>query len=153
MRTHLALAAIALLATGAHAMPPSPTDLSALEALAAANDLAWNAADATAISRQYTTDSSLRLSPMDSALIGREAVRTYFARVFGQRPPGMRHISRLERVEMIAPDLAFADVHVRVEQREGDGWALAREFVNHSVLRRENGIWHLHAVRAHRLSR
>ena len=146
----IALASAAVISP-ADAAPPTPEDQTVLEALAARNDAAWNAADAAAISAQYSEDGSLRLSGMTEALTGRAAVHSYFERSFAQRPPGLRHVSRLQRIEMVAPDLAFADAHVRVETLQEGRWQLAREFVNHSLLRREAGGWRLHSVRAHRL--
>lgn len=153
MRVLLTAAAAALLIPFAEAgaAPPAPADRAALETLAARNDAAWTAADAAAIAADYSADGTLRLAGMTEALAGHGAVRGYFERAFAARPAGFRHITRLEKIDLVTPDIAFADARVRVEQLKDGRWELAREFLNHSVLRKEQGAWRIHSVRAHRL--
>ncbi len=152
MRLSLAAAAAALLlTTAARAAPPGAADRAALENLAARNDSAWTAGDAAAIAADYSADGTLRLAGMAEALEGSKAVRGYFERAFAARPSSFRHVTRLERIDIVGRDIAFADAHVRVEQLKDGKWEAVREFLNHSVLRKERGAWKLHSVRAHRL--
>jgi uncharacterized protein (TIGR02246 family) len=148
---HLLIAAAAALLTpaAAAAAPPSPAEREALEALAARNDGAWNAADAVAVSADYASDGSLRLTGMAAALEGRDAVRAYFEKAFAARPATFRHVTRLQAIDMVAPGVALADAEVRVEQLKEGRWELARRFLNHSVLKRDGGAWRIQAVRAH----
>lgn len=144
-------AAVLMTATGALAAAPSATDRVALEKLAADNDAAWNAKNVAVVSGQYVADASLRLGT-SAAHDGREAVRAYFTRAFGARQGNLRHVSKVDNIDMVTPDLAFADAYVRVERDNSDGTVtLMREFRNHSIVVRENGQWRMRAVRAHPL--
>ena len=76
-------------------------------------------------------------------------MRSYFGRAFAARPDGFRHVSRVEGIELLDPDTALADTHVRVERRQPDGsWALQREFRSYSVIVRSKDGWRLRSVRA-----
>jgi uncharacterized protein (TIGR02246 family) len=150
MRKAIGLAAI-LSAGAASAAPLPAAERAVLEAVAAANDAAWNAGDAATIAGGYAEDATLRLSGMTSALAGRPAIRAFFEKSFAARRETMRHITQVQTIEQIGPDLAFADSHVRVERRSGDGWELAASYLNHSLLRRENGQWRMIALRANKL--
>lgn len=135
----------------ASAAPPSPAERAALEALAARNDSAWDAGDAAAIAADYTAGGSLRLGGMGEALEGRHSVRAYFDKAFAARPATFRHITALQKIDVVAPGVAFADAEVRVEQLKDGRWKLARRFLNHSMLKPEAGTWRIQAVRAHLL--
>ena len=140
--------ALALLAAPAVAEPPSAADQAQLAALAAEADSAWNEKDADRMAAAYTPGATLGLGggkPID----GRDAVRSTFQRNFAARQGTMRHLTTVERTELIAPDLAMSDAAVRVEQQQPDGsWTLMRSFRNVSLARREAGAWKLHSVRA-----
>ena len=88
---------------------------------------------------------------MAAPVAGRAAVRSFFEGNFARREGTLRHITQLESIDLVAPGIALADAHVRVEQLRDGRWELVRSFANHSVVRREAGGWRLHAVRAHRL--
>lgn len=144
---HLILA-LALLAAPALAQQPSPADRAALDALAAEADAAWNEKNAARIAAVYTEGASLRLSG-GAAIEGREAIRSNFDRNFAARHGTMRHITQVDRAELIGPHLALSDAGVRVEQLQADGsWKLMRTFRNVSLARREGKTWKLHLVRA-----
>lgn len=154
MRMKGLITALAVLAVvgQAQAAAPAEADRAALMALAAANDEAWDAGDADRIGAQYAADGTLRIGHIEGTRRGRDSIRTYFATVFAGRPQGLRHITRIDHIEMIRDDLAFADGIVRVERAgEGGTWTLMRTFRNHSVAVRENGTWRLHSVRAQRI--
>jgi uncharacterized protein (TIGR02246 family) len=141
--------AAGLLATSALAAPPSRADQAALERLAAENDAAWDAANAEVISNQYAIDGNLKLGGTDLN-DGRAAIQSYFERSFARRPAGLRHVSQVERIDMVTPNTAFADAHVRLERENADGSrTLLREFRNHSVLVRDGSTWRIRAVRSH----
>lgn len=133
----------------AMAAPVSTTDRQALERLAAANDAAWGAKDVKTISGQYTADGSVRVSPRSAVVSGQEPVTTFFSQAFARRQGTHRHITTLDHIELVAPDMALADASVRVEQQQADGrWSLVRTFRNVSLAVRENGQWKLRSVRA-----
>jgi uncharacterized protein (TIGR02246 family) len=145
----LLLTAAALLASApALAQPVGPADQAALQALADEADAAWNLKDAARMAAAYTDNASLRLAA-GPAIAGREAIRTVFTRNFAARQGTMRHVTSVDRAELIEPNLAFTDAGVRVEQQQPDGsWTLMRSFRNVSVARREAGAWKLQSVRA-----
>lgn len=133
----------------AMAAPVSTTDRQALERLAAANDAAWGAKDVKTISAQYTAEGSVRVSPRSPVVSGQEPVKTFFSQAFARRQGTHRHITTLDHIELVAPDMALADASVRVEQQQADGrWSLVRTFRNVSLAVRENGQWKLRSVRA-----
>jgi uncharacterized protein (TIGR02246 family) len=134
------------------AAPPGKTDIGEMQRLADSNDAAWNLGDATAISGNYAAEGSLRLSDAAEVFQGREAVRSYFAKSFAGRPAGFRHVTRLDHIDMITPDVAFTDAHVRVEKSNPDGsWSTVREYRNNSVAVRQGKKWQLRTVRAYAL--
>jgi ketosteroid isomerase-like protein len=131
------------------AAPVSGADRRALEGLAAANDAAWNAKDVPAMAGQYTADGSVRVSPQLPVVAGNGPVSKFFGEAFARRQGVFRHITTLDHVEAVAPDMALADAGVRVEKQEADGsWSLVRSFRNISLVVRENGQWKLRSVRA-----
>lgn len=148
---HIATALVALVAaTGVGAREPSAAERAQLKALADATDVIWNAGDAVKLAEAYTSDSSLVLFPR-TVIKGQDGIKQYFTRSFAQRPPKMRHVTRMGEVEMLNDELALVDGHVRLEQQQDDGsWKLIRYFVNHSVVaRQKDGKWLLRNVRAH----
>ena len=142
-------AALAFGAVSASAAPVPDADRSALQTVAAEADAAWNAKDAAAMSGQYVEDGSVRVGAGSARVEGREAVRAYFAAAFARRPAGFRHVTRIEGIEMIEPDVALAETLVRVERTgAAGGWELVREFKTDSLLVRDKGVWRMRAVRA-----
>ena len=131
------------------ASPPSEVDRAALQQLAAANDAAWGDKDVTTISTQYVADGSLRVSPQAPVISGREQVTEFFDRAFARRQGTHRHITELDNIELISPDMALADAGVRVERQEADGsWSLVRTFRSVTLAVRGGGTWKLRSVRA-----
>jgi ketosteroid isomerase-like protein len=136
-------------ASAAQAAPLAEADRKALEKLAAANDAAWNAKDVSTMSGQYADDGTVRVSPASPVIAGKGPVAIFFGEAFGRRQGTYRHITSLDHIEAVAPDMALADASVRVEQQQADGsWSLVRNFRNISLVVREGGEWKLRAVRA-----
>lgn len=149
MRLAITILSMALALGGtAAAAPPGAADRAALERLAAANDSAWTAKDWSAITGQYVESGTLRVAPTAPIQIGRPAIERFFKASFERRPAGFRHVTRIDHIELVAPDIAVADGHVRVERSGPDGWTLVREFANSSLVVRQGGRWKLHSVRA-----
>ncbi len=137
-------------AASALAAPPSPADEVALRQLGAAADAAWDARDAARMATYYAADASLWVGGAGGEQQGRENVQAYFQRAFAGRVGEMRHVSEIRGLQLIAPDTAFTDVLVRVEERQADGsWKLVRRFNNVSLAAREAGAWKLRVVRAY----
>ncbi|HET9397903.1 MAG TPA: nuclear transport factor 2 family protein [Sphingomicrobium sp.] len=131
------------------AAPVSEADRKQLEQLAAANDEAWGARDVAAMSSQYVEESSVRVSPQAPVVVGRGPVTKFFGEAFARRQGVHRHVTMLDHVELVAPDMALADAGVRVERQEPNGsWSLVRTFRNISLAIRERGQWKLRSVRA-----
>lgn len=152
MRPLTIFAAAAALAASAAvaAAPPTAADRAALDAVASASDVAWNVRDARALSRHYAEDGSLRLSNMPAARTGRDAIQAYFEQSFAQRAGTLRHVTSLDGIEMLTPNLALTDARVEVQQQQPDGsWKLVRAFRNASLAERDGGGWKIRAVRAY----
>lgn len=145
----LGIAAVALMSQASVAAPVGEIDRSALERLAAANDAAWGAKDTATMSGQYTENGSVRVSPHAPVIAGRANVSEFFAQAFARREGVHRHITSLDNIELIGPDIALADASVRVERQQPNGsWDLVRTFRNVSLVMREGGQWKLRSVRA-----
>jgi len=152
MRFIMTIAALsALCAAAANASPPADKDRVALQRLASDNDAAWTAKDWATITSQYVAGGTLRVDPTAAVEMGQEAIGRFFQASFSRRPDGFRHITVLDNIEMVTPDLAIADAHVRVEREQNADWVLVREFVSSSLAIREGGKWKLHSVRANPL--
>jgi ketosteroid isomerase-like protein len=132
----------------ANAAPPAAADQAAFERLAAANDGAWDRKDWRAMTAQYAPDGTLRVGPEAVGISGSESIGKFFRESFARRGEGFRHVTRIDQVNMVRPDLAFADGYVRVEKADGDKWVLVREFSSISLLVRSADGWKLHSVRA-----
>lgn len=131
------------------ATQPSEGDRHALERLAAENDAAWGAKDVAIISGQYATEGTVRVSPQSPVITGRSTVTGFFKNAFDRRQGTHRHITKLDHIELVAPDLALADGDVRVERQEADGsWRLVRTFRSVTLAVRQDGGWKLRSVRA-----
>lgn len=152
MRKLLLAAAAALMAPAATAAPPSDTDRLALTRLAADLDAAWDKGDPAAVSALYAVDGSLR---MDARLIvqGRDAVQRYFVETIGRRPAGAQHVTHVENVDMLTPDLALVDTRVSIERDAAPGQReVLVEFHNQTLASREADAWRFRAVRAERMA-
>ena len=150
MRATLAVTLAALMSfTAAVAAPPSDTDRRQLEHLAHAADTAWDVGDAAALAGLYTADAMLVMAPREP-VDGRDAIRAYFEQSFAKRPPNLRHVTAVQRIEMLAPEVAFVDTDVRLERRADDGsWPAIRRFANYTVAIRDGGGWRVKEVRTH----
>lgn len=151
MRLCFLLAVPSVLVSAAlQAAPPPPADRVALEALAHQADLDWNEKDVSGMAAHYTDDASLGLN--GQMLTGNAALADHFKMAFLRRPGTFRHVTALEQVDLIRPDLAYSDATVRVEREQPDGsWALERTFRNTSIAVKQGGAWKLRSVRAYPL--
>ena len=138
-----------LATAAAQAAPASAEDETALRALAAVIDGAWDRKDINLISASYSEDATLLVGGAGQLQQGRPAVQAYFQKTFAQRAGVMRHVSELRGIDMLGPDLAVTDIRVRVEAQQPDGgWKEVRRFDNLSMAVREGGAWKLRLVRA-----
>lgn len=138
------------LAAAAQAAPPSPEDESALRILAASVDDAWDLKDADLMASYYSDGATLLVGGANQLRVGRPSVQDYFQQTFAGRPGVMRHVGEILSIDMLGPDLAVADLQVRVEAQQPDGgWKELRRFDNLSLATREPGGWKLRVVRAH----
>ncbi len=147
----VALACLALVADQALAAAPAAADRQELERLASLNDRYWDEKDVERISGQYVADATIRVGPI-RVIEGKEGVRAFFANQFARREGEMRHLSKIEHLEALSPDLVLADNHVRIERADDrGGWQLVGEFRTNSLAVRDGGSWKIKAVRGHPL--
>ena len=126
--------ALALGGGAAAAAPPLPADRAALERLAADNDSAWTARDWLRSPANMPSRGTLRVAPTGPIQIGRAAIERFFKTSFERRPAGFRHVTRIDNIEMVSPEMAVADGYVRVERSGPAGWSLVREFASSSLV-------------------
>ena len=144
----LALAISLLFATPAFSAEPSSNDRAALLDLADRMDQAWTAADADANAELFTSDATARFGA-DPVGGGRDAIRNQFRSFFKDRPAGLRHVTTIEGVELLASNLALWDAEVRVERRQTTGeWVTLTRIRNVTLAVRQPDGWRIKAVRA-----
>jgi len=81
---------------------------------------------------------------------GGDAIRAYFEQSFAKRPPHLRDVRGMKRIEMLAPDEAFVDTEVRLERRADDGsWPTICRFKNYTVAIRDRDAWRIKEVRTY----
>lgn len=148
------VAALALVAAvPAMAADPSEGDLRSLRTLAQQMDKAWTAGDADANAALFAPGATARFGN-DPLGEGREAIRGQFRSFFRDRPPGLRHVTNIERIEQLGPDLALWDAEVRVEQQHAAGtWVALTIIRNVTIAVRQPGGWRIKSVRAFPLPR
>lgn len=144
----MTLCAALFLAVPALAAKPSTGDQIALLQLAERMDHAWTAADSDANARLFALDATARFDT-DPLGQGREAIRSQFKAFFEGRPAGLRHVTRIERIDLLAPDLAMWDAEVRVEREQPAGrWTTLTRIRNVTIAVRQQDGWRIRAVRA-----
>lgn len=136
------------MAAQATAAELSVADNHELLQLAQRMDHAWTAGDSNANAQLFATDATARFG--DETLgQGRDAIRNQFEGFFRDRPAGLRHVTKIERVEQLSPDLAIWDAEVRVERHQPVGqWATVSRIRNVTVVVRQPDGWRIKAVRA-----
>lgn len=148
MVRRLAIAAALVAAAPANAADPSAADRHALLELAGRMDAEWTAANADASASLFAPDATARFGD-DPLADGREAIRTQFRSFFADRPAGLRHLTRIDRVEQIGPDHALWDAEVLVDRRQpGGNWQTLTRIRNVTVAVRLTEGWRVLAVRA-----
>lgn len=139
---------IALLASPAAATEPSGEDRKALLQLAERMDVAWTAGDSDASASLFARDATARFGD-DPPGEGRAAIRSQFQSFFKDRPAGLRHLTKIERIEQFTPNLALWDAEVRVERPQAaGGWTTLTRIRNVTLVVRQADGWRIKAVRA-----
>ncbi|HEV2569681.1 YybH family protein [Sphingomonas sp.] len=132
----------------ARAAEPSAVDRAALLALADKMDRAWTAADVNENSALFSADATARFGN-DPLGEGREAIQDQFRTFFADRPPNLRHVTRIDHIELLSPDLAMWDAEVSVEQRQPSGaWLVQTRIQNLTLATRQPQGWKVRAVGA-----
>lgn len=151
MRRSVAVVLSCLLAVPAYAAEWIGTlpeaDRRAVEQAAVDADTAWNRRDAAALAAMYTADATLAVGGGLSAQ-GASAVNDYFERSFARTPATLRHLTTVDRVVVLAPDLVLADTRVALDDTAAGAARRVRDFNTLTLLARREGQWKLHAVRA-----
>lgn len=142
------LSASLVAAVPAHAAEPPASDRIELQRLAERMDQAWTAADADANANLFASKATARFGE-DQLGEGRDAIREQFRSFFKDRPAGLRHVTNIERIERLGPDLALWDAEVRVEKQQSSGnWVAVTRIRNISVVVRQADGWRIRTVRA-----
>lgn len=137
-----------IVAMPAQAAQPSPADRQKLLQLADRMDAAWTAADADGNAELFAPQATARFGD-DPLGDGRDAIRAQFRGFFKDRPAGLRHVTKIERIEQLNPDLALWDAEVRVERKQASGaWAVLTRIRNVTLVGRQSDGWRVRAVRA-----
>lgn len=144
---------VAMIAAFAVASPARSAELTdvdrdALHLIAKRMDDAWTAGDADANAELFGADATARFGA-DPLKTGRDQIRLQFQSFFKDRPIGLRHVTTIERIEQLGPDLALWDAEVRVEKWLGAGqWTSLTRIRNVTLVARQGGGWRIQAVRA-----
>ena len=99
------LIAVALVAFGCTQKVNAPADVQAIKDTAQTFDKAWNAGNAEAVVSGFYTPDAIRMDPNQSALVGKEAIRTSLQKYFDQYTSEGRDVAEDVRV---SGDLAVA---------------------------------------------
>ena len=145
----LAFVAFAIsVASVAFAAEPAPADRQQLMQLAEQMDHAWTAGDAEANAQLFAVDATARFGN-DRLASGREEILAQFQSFFNDRPQGLRHVTKIERVERLNHELAMWDAEVRVEgQRPPGQWVTLTTIRNVTIAARQREGWRIKSVRA-----
>lgn len=154
-RAHLAavlVVACALLAPSVRAQAPADdaADDAAIRSLWSALDGYWNERDAARFSDLFAVPASMEFVDRGERLEGRATIRRHFAERFPRFAPELRHRTRLQRIEAIAPDVRIADGTVEILRGAGDeGGAPVRlkSFAIFAVMHRAADGWTIRALR------
>ena len=115
-------------------------------------DHAWTLADADANADLFAADATARFGD-DPLGAGREAIRRQFQLFFKDRPSGLRHVTRIERMEQLGPNHIMWDAEVRVERKQGaHDWTTLTRIRNVTLVARQPDGWRIQAVRAFPIS-
>ncbi len=129
------------------AAEPQTAERLAQEQLARKVDEAWTAGDVDANAALFTADATGRLGD-DPLGEGREALRAQFRSFFKDRPAGLRHVTNIERIDQLTPDLAMWDAKVSIERLQPSGsWSVANGFQSVVVTVREPSGWRIRTIR------
>ena len=135
-------------ASGVCAAEPAASDRQQLLQLADRMDCAWTNGDAEANAQLFASDATARFGN-DPLGIGRAAILAQFQSFFKDRPAGLRHVTKIERLERLADDLALWDAEVRVEiQRPSSQWVTLTTIRNVTIAIRQQDGWRIQSVRA-----
>jgi len=120
-------------------------DESAIRAIEAAYDSAWNAGDLVSI-LQLLTDGVVIINPYGETTIGRDEVERFFAALFEGVAKGSTHASQIWAVRFVTPDVALVDAEA-VISNFGPGPEPVRHSFTDVLVRTVNG-WRIDQVRA-----
>lgn len=144
----LALGIAIVAAAPAYSAEPRDADRQALSRLAEKMDGAWTAGDANANAELFASDATARFGN-DPLGEGRDAIRSQFEGFFKDRPSGLRHVTAIERIEELAPNLATWDAEIRVERQQANGsWVILTRIRNITIAIRQPDGWRIQMVRA-----
>jgi len=119
-------------------------DESAIAALIAEREAAWNAGDTAGYAQLLTEDADI-LSATGRPARGRAALLKLFAEQHANVYDGVRTHTRVDHLRMVATDVALADVSYELEGGKVDA---IRRGVMAIVLRKDARRWRIAAIRS-----
>lgn len=124
---------------------PHATDDTAVRAVEAAYDAAWDAGDLAALLR-LLTERVVIITPYGETIIGRTAVQRFFAALFRGEAEGSSHSSRIQAVHFVTPDVALVDAEAVIADFGSGPEPLRHGFAD--VLVRTADGWRIDHIRA-----
>lgn len=118
-------------------------DESAIVAVIAAREAAWNAGDAAAYGDLLTEDADI-VSATGKPAHDREAILRLYTEQRAGVYAGVRTRTRVARVRMLGPNVGLADADYELEGGAVDG--IRRGLISF-ILRREGQRWRIAAIR------
>jgi uncharacterized protein (TIGR02246 family) len=131
---------------------PSPD--SAIRAVWSMVDAMWNARDAERFSHLFTEDAGFEFVDRRESLESRSAIHQSFAERFPQFAPDLRHLTTVQDIRRITPDVHAVTGSVEILRLGADDRAeptVLRSFVIFAVMLRTGEGFRIHILRAYQL--
>jgi uncharacterized protein (TIGR02246 family) len=126
----------------------------ALRALWSTLDATWNARDATRFSDLFTVDASFEFVGRGESMAGRATIYETFAARFGRFAPDVRHVTDVDEIRVMAPEVRTVDGRVEILRAGPDAAAptVIRHFAVFAVMLRTAEGWKIRVLRAYELA-
>lgn len=117
-------------------------------------DAMWNERDAERFGDLFTVDGSFEFVDRGQSLENRAMIHRYFAERFPRFAPGLRHLTSVREIRVIAPGVRTVDGKVEILHNEPDGSAepaVLRTFAIFAVMLQTAEGWRIRVLRAYEL--
>lgn len=130
------------------------SDSAAIRGVWSTVDAMWNARDAERFSDLFTEDGSFEFVDRRESLESRAVIHQHFAERFPQFAPGLRHLTTVQDIRGITPDVHAVTGTVEILRLGADDRAeptVLRSFVIFAVMLRTGEGFRIHVLRAYQL--